>query len=81
MHAATVFLGSCGSLPCLRMSGAVHQLPEISQGNLGLAQTEVRARADRLLRRSVTDERGGRDPAAAPTRRICAPAAAGLHAR
>jgi predicted Zn-dependent protease len=36
-------------------SGAVHQLPEISRGNLSLAQTEVRGAGGPPQRRAVTD--------------------------
>ena len=36
------FLALSGACLVCGCAGAVHQLPEISQGNLGLAQTEVR---------------------------------------
>ena len=50
------FLALSGACLVCGCSGAVHQLPEISRGNLGLAQTEVREAGGPPLRRSVTDE-------------------------
>jgi predicted Zn-dependent protease len=50
------FLALSGACLVCGCSGAVHQLPEISQGNLGLAQTEVRGAGGPPSRRSVTDE-------------------------
>ena len=50
------FLALSGASLVCGCSGAVHQLPEISRSNLGLAQTEVRGSGGPPLRRSVTDE-------------------------
>ena len=63
--------GACLVCGC---SGAVHQLPQISQGNLGLAQTEVREAGGPPPRRAVTDDEVLESLRSAE-RRIRAPAA------
>jgi predicted Zn-dependent protease len=50
------FLALSGACLVCGCAGAVHQLPEISQSNLGLAQTEVQGAGGPPSRRSVTDE-------------------------
>ena len=50
------FLALSGACLVCGCSGAVHQLPEISRRDLGLAQTEVRGAGGLPSRRSVTDE-------------------------
>jgi predicted Zn-dependent protease len=50
------FLALSGACLVCGCSGAVHQLPQISQGNLGLAQTEVQGAGGPPPRRTVTDE-------------------------
>jgi predicted Zn-dependent protease len=50
------FMALSGACLVCGCSGAVHQLPEISQGNLGLARTEVRGAGGPPPRRAVTDE-------------------------
>ena len=50
------FLALSGACLVCGCSGAVHQLPEISQSNLGLAQTEVQGAGGPPSRRTVTDE-------------------------
>jgi predicted Zn-dependent protease len=50
------FLALSGACLVCGCSGAVHQLPEISQRNLNLAQAEVRGAGGAPSRRSVTDE-------------------------
>jgi predicted Zn-dependent protease len=68
------FLALSGACLVCGCSGAVHRLPEISQGNLGLAQTEVRGAGGPPLRRAVTDEEVVETLRSA-TRRIRVPAA------
>jgi predicted Zn-dependent protease len=63
-------LGACLVCGC---AGAVHQLPEISQGNLGLAQTEVRGAGGPPPRRALTDDEV-LETLRSATRRIRAPA-------
>jgi predicted Zn-dependent protease len=50
------FLALSGACLVCGCAGAVHQLPEISQSNLGLGQTEVQGAGGPPSRRSVTDE-------------------------
>ena len=63
--------GACFVCGC---TGAVHQLPEISQGNLGLAQTEVQRAAGPPPRRALTDDEV-LETLQSAARRIRAPAA------
>jgi predicted Zn-dependent protease len=50
------FMALSGACLVCGCSGAVHQLPEISRGNLSLAQTEVRGAGGPPQRRAVTDD-------------------------
>ncbi len=68
------FMALSGACLVCGCSGAVHQLPEISQGNLGLAQTEVRGAGGPPSRRAVTDDEV-LETLRSAARRIHAPAA------
>jgi len=68
------FLALSGACLVCGCSGAVHQLPQISQGNLGLAQAEVQGAGGPPPRRVVTDDEVLATVQSA-TRRIRAPAA------
>ena len=68
------FLALSGACLVCGCSGAVHQLPEISQGNLGLAQAEVQRAGGPPLRRAVTDDEV-LETLRSAARRIRAPAA------
>ena len=68
------FLALSGACLVCGCSGAVHQLPEISQSNLGLAQTEVQGAGGPPSRRTVTDEEV-LETLRSAERRIRAPAA------
>jgi predicted Zn-dependent protease len=68
------FMALSGACLVCGCSGAVHQLPEVSRGNLGLAQTEVRQAGGPPLRRAVTDEEV-LDALQSAERRLRAPAA------
>ncbi len=50
------FMALSGACLVCGCSGAVHQLPQISQGNLGLAQAEVQGAGGPPPRRAVTDD-------------------------
>jgi predicted Zn-dependent protease len=68
------FMALSGACLVCGCSGAVHQLPEISRGNLGLAQTEVQGAGGPPPRRAVTDEEV-LETLRSAARRIHAPAA------
>ena len=68
------FMALSGACLVCGCSGAVHQLPEISQGNLGLAQTEVQGAGGPPPRRAVTDDEV-LETLRSAARRIHAPAA------
>jgi len=68
------FLALSGASLVCGCAGAVHQLPQISDGNLRLAQTEVQGAGGPPRRRAVTDDEALQTLRAA-TRRIRAPAA------
>lgn len=67
------FMALSGACLVCGCSGAVHRLPEISQGNLSLAQTEVQGAGGPPLRRVVADDEVFETLRAA-LRRIHAPA-------
>jgi predicted Zn-dependent protease len=50
------FLALTGACFLCGCAGAVHRLPEVSDGNLSLAQTEVQGAGGPPLRRAVTDD-------------------------
>jgi predicted Zn-dependent protease len=68
------FMALSGACLVCGCSGAVHRLPEISQGHLSLAQTEVQRAGGPSPRRAVTDEEV-LETLRSATRRIRAPAA------
>ncbi len=68
------FLALSGASLVCGCSGAVHQLPEISRGNLGLAQSEVQGAGGPPSRRTVSDEEV-LETLRSAERRIRAPAA------
>lgn len=68
------FLALSGACLVCGCSGAVHRLPQISQGNLGLAQAELQAAGGPPPRRAVTDEEA-LEILQSAERRIRAPAA------
>ena len=50
------FMALSGASLVCGCSGAVHQLPQISRNNLGVARTEVQGAGGPPVRRFVTDE-------------------------